>query len=307
LFYKNLLSNHAYFSYIAVSHCKNYIMKFRKFLKQWLGYSRRERAGSMVLLLILVMVLVVRTVRTNDTLLDNKVEAKVKVKAKAKAKNEVPISMERIWNPRQVNDERNGLYDPERLGLQPSQGYRSELNEATKRGLQNHLIDTSQIHASGDTTPLSANADIPHWISRTPLHSGLKGEPIDINRADSATLEALPGIGPVLSVRIIKYRYLLGYYYRIDQLNDVYGLDEGVIEMNRYRFTCDSTMVRKININTAAYPDLLRHPYINRSQVEAIISHRRLSGSFADISELIRNRIFNSDELIRLEPYLKLK
>ena len=299
MFSKDLLNNHLYFLYIVVSHCKNYIMKFRKFLKQWLGYSRRERAGSMVLLLILVMVLVVRTIRTNDTLFGNEVEAK--------AKNEVPISMERIWNPRQVNDERNELYDPERLGLQPSQGYRSELNEATRRGLQIHVIDTGQIHASGDTLFLSANADIPHWISRAPLHSGSKGEPIDINRADSATLEALPGIGPVLSVRIIKYRYLLGYYYRIDQLNDVYGLDEGVIEMNRYRFTCDSTMVRKININTAAYPDLLRHPYINRSQVEAIISYRRLSGSFTDISELIRNRIFNSDELIRLEPYLELK
>ncbi len=134
-----------------------------------------------------------------------------------------------------------------------------------------------------------------------------KGELIDINRADSAELEALPGIGPVLSVRIIKYRHLLGYYHEIDQLNDVYGLDSSVIEMNRQRFKCDSTLVRKININTATYRDLLRHPYINRSQVEAIIAYRRLSGSFNDISELTSNRIFTPDELIRLRPYLELK
>ncbi|MDT8402593.1 MAG: hypothetical protein RQ743_12940, partial [Bacteroidales bacterium] len=35
-------------------------MNFRKFLKQWLGYSRRERTGSIVLLLILLVVLVIR-------------------------------------------------------------------------------------------------------------------------------------------------------------------------------------------------------------------------------------------------------
>ena len=130
---------------------------------------------------------------------------------------------------------------------------------------------------------------------------------VDINRADSAGLEALPGIGPVLSARIVKYRYLIGYFYRIDQLNEVYGLDMEVIEMNRDRLKCDSSMVRKININTAAYSDLLRHPYINQVQVEAIINFRRLSGSFTDMSELIYNRIFSNDELVRIRPYLELE
>ncbi len=130
---------------------------------------------------------------------------------------------------------------------------------------------------------------------------------IDLNSADSAKLEALPGIGPVLSVRIIKYRYLLGYYYTPDQLADVYGLDEEVIEMNRHRFICDTGLLRKIYINSASYSDLLRHPYIGERQVEAIISHRQLYGPLAGRSDLITNRIFTPEEMSRLRPYLEFR
>ena len=131
--------------------------------------------------------------------------------------------------------------------------------------------------------------------------------PIDLNRADSAELEALPGIGPVLSVRIIKYRYLLGYYYTPDQLADVYGLDGQVIEMNRHRFICDTGLLRKIYINSASYSDLLRHPYIGERQVEAIMSHRQLYGPLKGIPDLIANRIFTAEEMSRLKPYLDFR
>ena len=46
---------------------------------------------------------------------------------------------------------------------------------------------------------------------------------MDLNTADSTTLMALKGIGPVFSVRIVKYRELLGGYYETAQLQEVYG------------------------------------------------------------------------------------
>ncbi|MBN1108862.1 MAG: helix-hairpin-helix domain-containing protein, partial [Bacteroidales bacterium] len=51
-------------------------------------------------------------------------------------------------------------------------------------------------------------------------------EVIELNTCDSAMLEALPGLGPVLSARIIKYRKLLGGYVSAEQLREVYGLSE---------------------------------------------------------------------------------
>ena len=47
---------------------------------------------------------------------------------------------------------------------------------------------------------------------------------LDINSCDSSSLVMLPGIGPVLSARIIKFRSLLGGFARKDQLKEVYGL-----------------------------------------------------------------------------------
>jgi competence ComEA-like helix-hairpin-helix protein len=50
---------------------------------------------------------------------------------------------------------------------------------------------------------------------------------INLNRADSAELVKLYGIGPVLSKRIIKYRNSLGGKFQsVDQLKNVYGLSE---------------------------------------------------------------------------------
>ena len=48
---------------------------------------------------------------------------------------------------------------------------------------------------------------------------------VDINRADSAALDALPGIGPYLASRIISYREELGGYTSIEQLMDIKYFD----------------------------------------------------------------------------------
>jgi len=49
---------------------------------------------------------------------------------------------------------------------------------------------------------------------------------LDINTSDSSALVTLPGIGPVLSMRIIRYRNLLGGFWSVNQLKEIYGLPE---------------------------------------------------------------------------------
>jgi DNA uptake protein ComE-like DNA-binding protein len=77
--------------------------------------------------------------------------------------------------------------------------------------------------------------------------------------------------------------------------------------MNRHRFICDTGLLRKIYINSASYSDLLRHPYIEERQVEAIMSHRQLYGPLTGIPDLIANRIFTTEEMSRLRPYLEFR
>lgn len=47
---------------------------------------------------------------------------------------------------------------------------------------------------------------------------------LDLNRADSLDLEALPGIGPTLAGRILAYRRRVGGFGSVEQLREVRGI-----------------------------------------------------------------------------------
>ena len=53
---------------------------------------------------------------------------------------------------------------------------------------------------------------------------------VNLNAVDSMALEMLPGIGPILSARIIRYRNKLGGFYAVAQLKEVYGISDSTFE-----------------------------------------------------------------------------
>jgi competence protein ComEA len=80
--------------------------------------------------------------------------------------------------------------------------------------LARELRDGDQIH-------------VPHFgeVLPTPTPYGLSVDGrIDINLADAALLETLPGIGPALAQRIIEYREMNGPFETIERLLDVQGI-----------------------------------------------------------------------------------
>jgi competence protein ComEA len=66
--------------------------------------------------------------------------------------------------------------------------------------------------------------------------SGTPGEQLlDLNSADVASLDALPGIGPVLAQRIVDWRTEHGRFTSIDELREVDGIGPAVFEDVRER------------------------------------------------------------------------
>jgi len=55
-------------------------------------------------------------------------------------------------------------------------------------------------------------------------------ETVDVNAADAATLETLPGIGPSLAQRLIAFRDLNGPFASSDELLDVGGMTAGKVD-----------------------------------------------------------------------------
>jgi DNA uptake protein ComE-like DNA-binding protein len=128
---------------------------------------------------------------------------------------------------------------------------------------------------------------------------------IELNSCDSASLETLPGIGPVLSARIIKYRNLLGGFANIDQLREVYGLTEETFNLIRKRVKADPSMIRRISINSAEYRHLIRLPYFEKSEVVAILKYRELNGRIDKLSDIVENKIITEEKADKVKWYLE--
>jgi DNA uptake protein and related DNA-binding proteins len=142
-------------------------------------------------------------------------------------------------------------------------------------------------------------------IKKDVSYSNQKQQLIEINRCDSVTLVRLPGIGPVLSARIIRYRRLLGGYARIEQLKEVYGLPEETYELIKNRISADSTFISRININTAGYKELYHIRYLERYEIASILKYRQLKVKINGIEDLIDNKVITKEKAKSVGPYLK--
>lgn len=130
---------------------------------------------------------------------------------------------------------------------------------------------------------------------------------LDLNKCDSAALEALPGLGPVLSARIVRYRNLLGGYADVSQLKEVYGLPEETYNLVSGMLRANPDDIRKISVNTADYRQLIRLPYFERYEVSAILKYRELKGKVESIDELVENGVIDSGKVRKVKWYLEFK
>lgn len=127
---------------------------------------------------------------------------------------------------------------------------------------------------------------------------------IELNSCDSAALVNLPGIGPVLSARIIKFRTLLGGFISVSQLKEVYGLPAETYELIKDRLTADTSLVRRIKINTAGYRELSRLPYFEKYEVSSILKYRDINKHISGMQELVTNKILTPEKALKTRLYL---
>lgn len=129
---------------------------------------------------------------------------------------------------------------------------------------------------------------------------------LDLNACDSLDLQQIRGIGKVRAARIYKYGKRLGGYVAVEQLKEVYGIDNELFEQIKGHFKVGKTDIRKININSDEIKYLTAHPYIDFQLAKALIRFRKDYGKDFQSAEEIRYIHFLSEqEAERLIPYLK--
>jgi competence protein ComEA len=92
------------------------------------------------------------------------------------------------------------------------------------------LSDGRQLNIprAGEPTPKS-----------TPVLAPTPSGPVNVNTASAAELETLPGIGPVIAERIIKYRQQNGPFRTVDALLLVSGIGPATLEKFRGLITLE--------------------------------------------------------------------
>lgn len=97
---------------------------------------------------------------------------------------------------------------------------------------------------------------------------------LDINKADSAALDGLPGIGPYFAAKIISYRTELGGYSRKEQLMDIHNFSSEKYAALEDLVYC-SAPERPFDIWSAGIDSIRAHPYIrNHQTARAIVMFR---------------------------------
>ncbi len=139
-------------------------------------------------------------------------------------------------------------------------------------------------------------AVVPQKYADTKLH---EGETVDLNCGDTAVFKRVPGVGSVIARCIVEYGEKLGGYVSPSQATEVYGIEQSMLRW----FDVKSPMPNKINLNTANYAQLIRHPYINKAQTRAILKLRKEWGRIRSLNSLEQDTAFAAKDIARLMPY----
>ena len=125
---------------------------------------------------------------------------------------------------------------------------------------------------------------------------------LDLNKADSADLVRIPGIGPYYASRIVRLRRQLGGFVAVAQLNDIPNLPD----IGDW-VTIEPGTQQRINVNTATLTTLKNHPYIGYYRARAIMNLRHRDGRILSLRQLSFLDEFSDADIQRLAPYLSFE
>lgn len=126
---------------------------------------------------------------------------------------------------------------------------------------------------------------------------------VDINKADTAELMKIPGIGPVYARMIVDYRNKLGGYYNVSQLHELDVLPENIGDW----VYVSSPPIEMLQVNKLTVTQLRSHPYLSFYQAKAIVDLRKREGNIKSMRQLLFLDEFTEDHIERLRPYISFE
>ncbi|MFY0604763.1 MAG: helix-hairpin-helix domain-containing protein [Flavobacteriaceae bacterium] len=151
------------------------------------------------------------------------------------------------------------------------------------------------------------NREVKKGVNNTNTYNFKNRKPttIDINKAIVSDFQTIKGVGKQLSERIVKYRdKLQGYTYN-DQLFEVWKLEKELAQKILTVFkVIEKPIIKKININTATFKEVLKIPYIDYELCKKLFEYRDEVAELQNIEELKNIEGFPLEKYSRIVLYL---
>jgi len=128
---------------------------------------------------------------------------------------------------------------------------------------------------------------------------------LELNLCDTSEIVVVPQFGAKRAQKLVEYRENLGGFYAFEQIKEVYILQNIDIELLKKYFTLNASLIRKININTATYQELVVHPYIDSYLAKLIINCRGKKGNFTSMEEVQRATNIYQELVEKLKYYIE--
>ena len=311
-------------------------MKWKEFLGDYFTFTRKERIGLLVVILLILCIWIFpkvsrppgpKTIPPDPSWIIAAKETMIRIKDSA---NQPDIDLAYSKPINELSSESKGqlfYFDPNVLSFEGWE--KLGIREKTIGTIQNYLHKGGHFSKPADLKKIygirpddyariepfiriaAINlAELPTERKAESKKEGFSNETkyaiIDINTADTAAFIALPGIGNKLALRIVNFRDKLGGFYSIDQIGETYGLPDSVFRTIKPFLKLETNLIRKININTATKDEMKSHPYLKWNVANAIVEYRNQHGNFASLEDLKKTSLITLEVFDKIKFYLAL-
>jgi len=302
-------------------------MPIKKFIKDYLSFSRKERVGLLALLGLILTIYLLPLILERErkfplerisvlaAVLDSQERREIETKPERKSfKTYPPASSQNLF--------KEGLlfkFDPNQL---PAQGWKElGLGEKTIKTIENYRnkggrfrkpedlrkvwgLPTGFYDRVKDYITIEGRSKSEQWKNEL-KRSEPKLVSLNINEADTTAWIALPGIGSKLASRIVNFREKLGGFYSVEQVGETFGLADSVFQKIKPHLRGGGD-VRKLNINSATKEELKLHPYLRWNLANAIVEYRSQHGRFKNLEELKNITLIDEATFKKIVVYVEL-
>lgn len=293
----------------------NIFVMWKKVLREYFAYSRKERRGLLILFILWLALLFYQQYKYRDSLLffnpngyqisyQNEVR-KFDSISYAQLSNNTPFKVKVF--PKYFNYATK--YDFENLGINEKQILK--LIALQRNGLKIYTRDDLLQCKEIDSTTINILTQHLKFFQEKKYFRPNEARPIeniiiDINTADTLQLDQVRGISKGLAKRIVNYRERLGGYIKKEQLQEIWGMDSLSYTSLVINTRVISNNIKPININTADINALGKHPYIGYALAKIIVNYRTQHGPYQKVEDLFNIHVMNADIFSKIEVYISV-